>query len=67
MNRFQKLLSFKTILSGIVLIIVGAIFFIILNNKKLAYVLFIGGLIHFVFFAFTLYKDKQSNNKDYNS
>lgn len=67
MNGFQKFLSIKTIISGIILIILGAMFFIISGNRILAYVLFIGGLIHFLIFAFMLYKKAQSSKKNHKS
>lgn len=65
MKRFQKILSIKSIISGFILIILGAIFFIISNNKMLAYALFIGGLIHFLIFAFMLYKNVQTSKKNH--
>jgi len=62
MKPFTKFLSLKSLVSGIVLIILGAYFFIATQNKVLAYILFLGGLLHEIV-AIVMYIKKQKQHK----
>ncbi len=59
MKTFQKYFSVKSIISGIVLTILGAWLFIILENKNVAYFLLLGSLGHFLIALIVYFRKKK--------